>query len=314
MSSGKVAASETAEVNGAHTSGGRREAVWRFAPDAARSEVPIEPGAVGGSTSQEELRRGGGVKARRLRRDDGESASAVRLSLLVLRSRMGGASARASSSSFERARPAKAAVCEAPPRGVRAGEGASRASARSAASSSGSSMCAEVPPRLSLLGPAVTANFGLPRGAPMPSREPSRQSGGMRQLAWPGARGVAPMAARVRLAARAVQALTPEVADTLDPATAVVFEPRGITPFDTFIFVLGCAPFVWAGIEFWRRIAVGDPFGTGADQVIINDTSGKRKTAKRRVLGRGAIIAAYVLFAIAGASLALVVAAGSDLL
>ena len=37
------------------------------------------------------------------------------------------------------------------------------------------------------------------------------------------------------------------------PAAAMVFEPRGITPEDTFIFVLGCVPFVWAGIEFWRR-------------------------------------------------------------
>jgi hypothetical protein len=109
-------------------------------------------------------------------------------------------------------------------------------------------------------------------------------------------------------------------------------------------------PFVWAGIEFWRRIAVGDPFGTGTDsvlinntlaltpnpnpnpnpnpkpqapspkpnpkpkpnpnphpnpnpnpsQVIINDTSGNRTTAVRRVLGQDAIIAARILFGIAG--------------
>ena len=107
-----------------------------------------------------------------------------------------------------------------------------------------------------------------------------------------GAQGAAmPMAVGVRLAARAVQALAPEVASALEPqlgASAVVFEPRGIRPTDTFIFLLGCAPFVWAGIEFWRRIAVGDPFGTGSDQVIINDTSGNRTRGVRRVLGRTA--------------------------
>ena len=46
-------------------------------------------------------------------------------------------------------------------------------------------------------------------------------------------------------------------------AEKMVFEPRGITTEDTVIFIIGCVPFVWAGIEFWRRIAVGDPFGTG---------------------------------------------------
>ena len=80
----------------------------------------------------------------------------------------------------------------------------------------------------------------------------------------------------------------------------MTFEPRGITPEDTVIFVIGCVPFVWAGIEFWRRIAVGDPFGTGSDSVIINDTSGNRTRAVRRVLGQDAIIAARLLFGIAG--------------
>ena len=52
---------------------------------------------------------------------------------------------------------------------------------------------------------------------------------------------------------------TTAVADTAEAAAASVqtFEPRGITPEDTVIFVIGCVPFVWAGIEFWRRIAVG---------------------------------------------------------
>ena len=98
-----------------------------------------------------------------------------------------------------------------------------------------------------------------------------------------------------------------------DPAMQT-FEPRGITPEDTIVFILGTVPFLWATIEFWSRIARGDPFGTGADQVIINDTSGNRPKAVRRVLGKDAIIAAYILFAFAGASAVLVGIAGVDVL
>ena len=91
-----------------------------------------------------------------------------------------------------------------------------------------------------------------------------------------------------------------------EAASTMTFEPRGITPEDSVIFVIGCVPFVWAGVEFWRRIAVGDPFGTGKDSVIINDSSGNRPTPVRRVLGQDAIIAARILFGLAFASLALV--------
>lgn len=81
-----------------------------------------------------------------------------------------------------------------------------------------------------------------------------------------------------------VAAVSPLLTQTLPASAAeqaqrlsdMTFEPRGITPEDTVIFILGTVPFVWAGIEFWRRIAVGDPFGTGSDSVIINDTSGNR--------------------------------------
>ena len=37
--------------------------------------------------------------------------------------------------------------------------------------------------------------------------------------------------------------------DTLDGRT---FEPRGVTPLDTGVFVIGCIPFLWATWEFWR--------------------------------------------------------------
>ena len=96
--------------------------------------------------------------------------------------------------------------------------------------------------------------------------------------------------------------------------TVTTFEPRGITPEDTVIFLLGCVPFVWAGIEFWRRIAVGESFGTGRDSVVILDSSGNRPKPLKRVLGDDAIIAARILFGLAFASAALVLYAGVDLL
>ena len=48
-------------------------------------------------------------------------------------------------------------------------------------------------------------------------------------------------------------------------------------------------------------------------QVIINDTSGNRTTAVRRVLGQDAIIAARILFGIAGVSGAILLYAVGDL-
>lgn len=107
-------------------------------------------------------------------------------------------------------------------------------------------------------------------------------------------------------------AVVEEYAKT-DPAL-LTFEPRGITPEDTVVFIIGSVPFVWATIEFWRRIAFGESFGTGKDSVIINDTSGKRKKPQQRVLGQDAITAAYILFALAGASAVLVIVAGVDVL
>ena len=75
---------------------------------------------------------------------------------------------------------------------------------------------------------------------------------------------------------------------------------------------------VWAGIEFRRRILVGDPFRTGMDyviiNVIINDTSGNRPKTLKRVLGRDAIITAQVLFGLAFALGALILVASLDVL
>ena len=128
-----------------------------------------------------------------------------------------------------------------------------------------------------------------------------------------------PPVAQLKVGVTAVMtALLPAVAHATDElavaTTAIEITPRGITPEDTIVFILGCVPFLWATIEFWRRIAVGESFGTGKDSVIINDTSGNRKKPLQRVLGQDAITAAYILFALAGASAILVVIATVDVL
>ncbi len=97
--------------------------------------------------------------------------------------------------------------------------------------------------------------------------------------------------------------------ETLDGRT---FEPRGVTALDTSVFVIGCIPFAWATWEFWRRIAVGASFGTGKDAVVFDtgddaDEDQMRRFGGRRVLGKGALAVAYVLFAAAGGSVLLAV-------
>merc|ERR1711966_143010 len=106
-----------------------------------------------------------------------------------------------------------------------------------------------------------------------------------------------------------------------------VFEPRGITQQDVAVFAVCCFPFLWATVEFWRRIAVGEPFGTGKDSVVISDLPdvvSSRSASEtvssveeqegaavvpaggRRTLTVGAIRIAYLLFAAVGGTVALV--------
>jgi len=97
------------------------------------------------------------------------------------------------------------------------------------------------------------------------------------------------------------------------------------------IFILGIFPFAWATNEFWRRIAVGLPFGTGSDSVLIQPPSALDKDATttdnmgntvlttigednnpkssrgRQVLGKGALLVAYFLFGIAAFSIGIAV-------
>jgi hypothetical protein len=98
-------------------------------------------------------------------------------------------------------------------------------------------------------------------------------------------------------------------AATATATTATTFESTAaLSPTTTVIvFIIGVIPFGWATIEFWRRIAFGESFGTGADSiVIIGEDQDPESSRGRRVLGKGALVIAYALFAIAAAVLGLV--------
>eukprot|EP00980_Cylindrotheca_fusiformis_P000194 scaffold36_cov127-Cylindrotheca_fusiformis.AAC.4 len=75
---------------------------------------------------------------------------------------------------------------------------------------------------------------------------------------------------------------------------------------DVWVFLIGAFPFAWATVEFWRRIAFGEPFGTGSDSVIIGTDDDPLDSRGRLVLGSGALAVAYFLFAASFATLAVV--------
>lgn len=75
---------------------------------------------------------------------------------------------------------------------------------------------------------------------------------------------------------------------------------------DFWIFLAGIFPFAWATVEFWRRIAFGEAFGTGSDSVIIGMDGSPADSRGRRVLGKGALITACVLFALAFGTIGIV--------
>ena len=75
---------------------------------------------------------------------------------------------------------------------------------------------------------------------------------------------------------------------------------------DVWVFLIGIFPFAWASVEFWRRIAFGEAFGTGSDQVIIGMDDMPSDSRGRRVLGKGALLVAYFLFAASFATIGVV--------
>jgi hypothetical protein len=105
-------------------------------------------------------------------------------------------------------------------------------------------------------------------------------------------------------------------ADSLATATATIaaastFEPSsaGLSPTTTVVvFIVGVIPYIWATIEFWRRIAVGASFGTGSDSVVfsIGEDDNPESSRGKQVLGKGALVIAYILFTIAAAIIGLV--------
>lgn len=102
-------------------------------------------------------------------------------------------------------------------------------------------------------------------------------------------------------------------AEALSPATNVA------------VFVVGLIPFAWATVEFWRRIAVGATFGTGKDSVVIprpqdvlldddgnplitiGEDANPSSSRGRQVLGKDALVVAYLLFGIAAAAVGVAV-------
>jgi len=75
---------------------------------------------------------------------------------------------------------------------------------------------------------------------------------------------------------------------------------------DFLVFVAGIFPFMWATYEFWRRIMFGESFGTGTDSIIIGMDDAPSDSRGQRILGRGALVTAYVLFVCAFGTLAVV--------
>lgn len=82
-----------------------------------------------------------------------------------------------------------------------------------------------------------------------------------------------------------------------------------LTPTQTvLVFLVGIVPFAVATFEFWRRIAFGESFGTGSDSVvIIGEDDAPASSRGQRVLGKDALLAAYVLFTVAAGVLGLVI-------
>ena len=104
----------------------------------------------------------------------------------------------------------------------------------------------------------------------------------------------------------------PIIIEQLSPTTTLI------------VFIIGIIPFIWATIEFWRRIAVGLPFGTGKDSILIRpeqsssssesenvvtigEDNNPRSSRGRQVLGKGAIVVAYILFGVAAFSVGIAV-------
>jgi len=77
-----------------------------------------------------------------------------------------------------------------------------------------------------------------------------------------------------------------------------------------YVFIVGIIPFAWATVEFWRRIAVGESFGSGKGSVVISigEDDTPNKSRGRQTLGKGALVVAYILFCVAALSIFIAIA------
>jgi len=111
--------------------------------------------------------------------------------------------------------------------------------------------------------------------------------------------------------------LSSSLADSASDITNSI-EPKPLSDTTNIIvFLVGIFPFIWATVEFWRRIAVGLPFGTGSDSILIRpeqetittigEDNNPVSSRGRQVLGKGALAVAYFLFAVAAFSVGIAV-------
>lgn len=102
---------------------------------------------------------------------------------------------------------------------------------------------------------------------------------------------------------------------TAPPSSLLIAQEQQAQALDktttTLVFLAGVFPFAVATVEFWRRIAVGDSFGTGSDSVVftIGEDNKPESSRGKQVLGTDSLITAYILFAIAFGAIALALAA-----
>jgi hypothetical protein len=105
------------------------------------------------------------------------------------------------------------------------------------------------------------------------------------------------------------------VAATATTSTSTISFSDLLNNNDFKIFLAGIFPFMWATIEFWRRIMFGESFGTGTDSIVISSpvtvtTIGSDNSPQdsrgTRILGKGALIIAYTIFVVAFGTLGIV--------
>ena len=98
----------------------------------------------------------------------------------------------------------------------------------------------------------------------------------------------------------------PRISTTTTTTTRSLLPAADLVNTDAVVFLIGVTPFAWATVEFWRRIAVGEPFGTGKDSItIIGKDARPNESRGRQQLGQGALFVAYILFGTAAGAILL---------